>query len=266
MHVSALNFYPVKSCAGIPLQTGRIGPRGFLHDREWMIVDSTDQFITQRELPKLAHIIPEVLENGNLVLRTSGWNDIDVPVFRDGSERKVTIWRDTCIAIDQGNAVADWLGSILDSPCRLVRIADTTIRQVDQRYASRATDQVGFADGYPFLLIGETSLADLNTRLDVPLSMNRFRPNIVIAGSAPYAEDTWQHVRIGAIEFAGVKACARCAITTTDQVTLQRGKEPLRTLATYRNSERGVLFGQNMVHSTNGTINVGDPLEILGAV
>jgi uncharacterized protein YcbX len=186
-----------------------------------------------------------------------------------GPERQVTIWRDTCPAIDQGDAVAAWFGQFLGTDCRLVRLPDTYRRQVDQTFATSPDDQVGFADGFPFLLISEESLADLNGRLDAPLPMNRFRPNIVVRGGGPFWEDRVSTFRIGAITFRCVKPCARCPITTTDQATALVGKEPLRTLATFRRGGihvpgpvRGAAyFGQNVIHDATGVIRVGDNVE-----
>jgi uncharacterized protein YcbX len=189
--------------------------------------------------------------------------NLALPVIAEGQTREVLVWRDRCAAVDQGDEVAEWLSRFLRRPCRLVRMAEDHVRRVDPVYAVSEADQVGFADGYPFLIISEESLADLNARLAQPLLMNRFRPNIVVRGGAAYAEDGWCRVRIGGIEFSLVKACARCAITTTDQATAQVGREPLATLATYRRVERGVLFGQNAIHAATGAIRVGDPLEVL---
>jgi hypothetical protein len=131
-------------------------------------------------------------------------------------------------------------------------------RQVNPNFAQRPEDQVAFADAFPFLLISEASLDDLNARMHAPLPMNRFRPNIVITGCAPYAEDTWPSLRIGSVDFAAAKACVRCTVTTTDQTTTERGEEPLKTLATYRKTDAGVVFGQNLIHLNRGTIRVGD--------
>jgi uncharacterized protein len=145
-----------------------------------------------------------------------------------------------------------------------VRFADDGVRQVDQHYAKRESDQVGFADGYPFLVISEESLEDLNSRMDEPLSMNRFRPNVVIRGVDAYAEDRWKTVQLGDVRFDAVKLCGRCAITTTNQETAERGKEPLRTLAMYRKFDEGSpKFGQNMVHQHTGTLRVGDEVEVV---
>ena len=140
---------------------------------------------------------------------------------------------------------------------------DADIRPVNPMYAHSENDQVGFADGYPILLLSEASLDDLNSRLETPLPMNRFRPNIVVTNTEHYAEDTWKTIRIGDITLDIVKPCARCAITTTNQDTAERGKEPLKILSTYRNHEHGVIFGQNIIHRNQGQINIGDTVEIL---
>jgi uncharacterized protein len=188
---------------------------------------------------------------------------ITVKCTNTGKHREVSLWEDTCEAIDQGDEVAQ-LSRYIGIPCRLVRIRDGYVRQVSTEYAHDERDQVGFADGFPFLLLSEASLADLNARLSVPISMQRFRPNIVVSGTTPFGEDTWKIIRIGGIEFHVVKPCARCVVTTIDQQSGVQGKEPLRTLATYRHVRgKGVLFGQNLVHSNEGSISVGDVVHIV---
>jgi len=265
MHVSQVNIYPIKSCAGISLDAAEITPRGFLNDRRWLVVDQDWNFLTQREIKEMALIHPAV-DPQCLHLSAPHSRDFDLPVDQGGKRVAVTIWKDSGVgAIDQGDEVAGWLSASLKHPVRLVRFADDYTRRVDQKYAQDENDQVGFADGYPFLIISEESLVDLNTRLDEPLPMNRFRPNIVVReADEPYAEDGWRTIRIGEVLFDIVKACARCAITTTDQVTAQRGKEPLRTLATYRQGPKGSpLFGQNATHRSLGTIKTGTPVEVV---
>jgi uncharacterized protein YcbX len=203
------------------------------------------------------------MEDGRLRLNAPGMSPLALDPVRQGSTRNVIVWRDRCPAVDQGPDVARWLSDFLVTDCRLVRMAEEHVRRVDRRYAVGDGDQVGFADGYPFLLISEESLADLNARLSSPLPMNRFRPNIVVSGGTAFQEDQWRRIRIGDIDFDLVKPCARCVITTTDQATAERGKEPLITLAGFRRSRRGVLFGQNMIHSGPGTIRHGDLVEVL---
>jgi len=171
-------------------------------------------------------------------------------------------WR----ASTREDEVAAWFSAFLHRGVRVVRKAAGVVRAVDPTYATNTTDQVGFADGYPFLLLSDESLADLNRRLAEPLPMDRFRPNIVIAGCViPYYEDTLGRFAIGGIGFSAVKPCARCKITTVDQRTAQLGKEPLRTLATYRRSPNGgVMFGMNLIHHGTGRLTVGDRVVIQG--
>jgi uncharacterized protein YcbX len=260
--VTGLFIYPVKSCAGTELAQADLGPRGIMHDREYMLVDRNARFLTQRELPRLALIRPLLLEDG-LQLTAETMPRHRLRATEAGPRLDVTVWRDTVAAVDQGDAVADWLSAFLNASVRLVRLPSDSVRLVDPAYAPRPIDQVGFADGYPLLLIAEESLADLNRRLAIPLPMNRFRPNVVVRGwGRPYAEDEWAELRIGSVPFEGVKACARCAITTVDQATAARGNEPLATLAGYRWIERGLLFGQNLVHASEGRIRVGDRLTV----
>src|SRR4030095_5065166 len=259
--VSALYRYPIKSCAGTALDSAVIGRRGIEHDREWMIVDADNEFLTQREIPRMALIEPHIDDDRGLVLNAPRMQPCHAPIVKIGAEIKVRVWEDWCGSIDQGDEVAAWLSEYLDHNCRLVRLADFTVRKLDERYAK--SGEVGFADGFPFLLISEASLNDLNERLAEVVPMNRFRPNIVAAGSGSYAEDDWKLIRIGTLEFRVVKPCARCVITTVNQASGNKGTEPLKTLASYRKSERGVMFGQNLVHCGPGSIKVGDPIKIL---
>lgn len=260
--VSGLFVYPVKSCAGTAVQVAELGRRGILHDREFMVVNPDGHFLSQRELPRLALVRPTRTTDA-LALTAPGMPRLVLSPYVDGDRRQVSVWHDQVGAIDQGPAVADWLSTYLTAPCRLVRQADDAFRPVSAEFATHSGDEVSFADGYPLLLISEESLADLNMRLDSPLPMDRFRPNVVVRGAGtPYAEDTWRQVSISGVSFSLVKACARCAITTTDQHTAQRGSEPLATLATYRRVARGVLFGQNLIHHGRGSLRVGDRIRI----
>jgi uncharacterized protein len=263
MRVTSLHYYPVKSCGGTSIPHATIGARGFVEDRAWMVTTGDGLFLTQREMPRLALIRP-CTDADTLVLTAPGMPPLRVIRRTDGPRRDVVVWDDTCCTLDQGDEPARWLSTFLGSPCRLVRMADDFVRQTDPVYSAAFAGQVGFADGYPMLLITQASLDDLNRRLAEPLPMSRFRPNIVVSGTGPYAEDGWGLIRIGQISFGVVKPCARCPITTTDQDTAEVGKEPLRTLATYRHVRgRGVMFGQNLIHTVAGSISVGDPVEIL---
>jgi uncharacterized protein YcbX len=262
--VSALNVYPIKSCGGISLHVAELGPRGIIRDRSFLLVDLNGQFITQREQPRMALIRPAIDEDGLLTVQAPDMPIVAIPGDADGPRYEVTVWKYTGVAVDQGNELAEWFSSFLGIVCRLVMFPDDVVRKVSPKYARSEQDQVGFADGYPFLLISEASLTDLNTRLEQPLPMNRFRPNIVVRGAEPYAEDSWRTIRIGEVIFDIVKPCARCVITTTDQSTTKRAKEPLKTLATYRlATTNGVMFGQNLIHAQTGLIRLGDPVEII---
>lgn len=239
-----------------------VGVRGIAADRHWMIVDAAGHFLTQREFPRLALIAPR-LSNGELEMTAPGMTPLAVGIASDGPRVDVTVWDDRCVAIDHGPLAAAWLSDFLGVSCRLVRMADDVVRTVDPNYA-RSTDQVGFADGFSFLLASRASLDELNRRLSAPLPMNRFRPNIVIDGVEPFEEDGWKRIVIGGIGFCVAKPCARCAITTVDQRTGERSREPLRTLATFRNVPgRGVMFGQNLVHDRTGVIRVGAVVDVI---
>lgn len=266
--VTALYRYPVKSCRGQALDDAEFIARGITHDREFLVIDaSSGRFLTQRELPRLTLVAPTLIEGG-LRLQAPGMPELSFERMGRGPSFPVTIWQDTVAAVDQGDGVAAWLTRFLDRPSRLVRMADDAVRAVDRRFAHQMQDQVGFADGYPALLISEESLGALNHRLAAqgsePLPMTRFRPNIVVRGSgAPHAEDTWREIRIGTLGFAVVKPCTRCQITTIDQETGKRGPEPLRMLASYRRSMQGITFGQNLIHMAQGRITVGDRIEVI---
>lgn len=260
--LSAIYIYPVKSCRGISLASAALDFWGLHYDRNWMVVDANGRFLTQREEPRLA-LVETLLEPGSLRLKAPESEDLVISLLPAvHAEVAVRVWRDDCQAKDQGEEAASWFSHYLQRPCRLVRMGEQFIRGVDPVYARRPA-QVSFADGYPLLLISEASLADLNQRLATPLPMNRFRPNLVVSGCEPYAEDGWKAVQIGAVGFDLVKPCARCAITATDQVTTVRGKEPLQTLATYRRGEEGVNFGQNVIHQSQGSVRVGDPVVLV---
>lgn len=266
MRISALHTYPVKSCRGVTLREASFDARGIVGDRLFLVVDAEHAFVTQRSHTRMA-LIDAALAGLSLTLSAPGQPALTVGVAHEGPRCRVTIWRDTAEAVDQGDAAAAWLSAWLGEPVRLVRMADDWTRLVSADYAVRPTDQTGFADGYPALLISEASLEALNARLTAKgshaLPMNRFRPNIVVAGAAPFAEDGWKRIRAGGMTFDVVKPCARCDVTTTDQDTAERGKEPLATLAEFRRVEGKVMFGQNVIHAGPGTLRVGDEIEIL---
>ena len=272
MHVTGLFLYPVKSCRGLSVSSAALDDHGFVGDRRFMVVTEADgMFLTQRTHPRMA-LIETSLTTDSLILSSPNHGSIVVGrALRPTVGRKarptctVKVWKDTVLAEDCGPAVASWLGDFLRLKCRLVRLGEKFRRPVLKK-AAQPGDVVSFADSCPFLLIGEASLTDLNSRLATPLPMNRFRPNLVVAGTAPFAEDAWTKIRIGRAVFRNAGPCARCPITTTDQLTAVRGKEPLKTLATYRrdpDDPTDVNFGTNLIHETKrGTVRVGDTAEI----
>ncbi|HEX2915961.1 MAG TPA: MOSC N-terminal beta barrel domain-containing protein [Chloroflexia bacterium] len=259
-----LYYYPVKSCAGQRLEQAQVVETGLLHDRELMVVDATNaEFLTQRELPRMALIKPQI-SGSHLTLNAPGMPALEMDLLLDGPEKGAKVWDDSCRTIDQGDEIARWFSEFLQYEARLVRMSPRFKRTLDSRYALSPDDTTNFADGFPFLLISQESLDDLNSRMAEALPMNRFRPNLVIAGSGiPFGEDQVRRIQIGEISFSIVKPCARCVTTTTDQQTAERGKEPLRTLATYRKAPKGVMFGQNLIHSGTGVLRVGDPVRVV---
>ena len=260
--LSDLRLYPIKSCGGIAVDEWEVDERGLRHDRRWMLVDETGSFMSQRKLPRMA-LIKVHLESDGLAVDAPGMSSLQVPFGPpDGKPMLARVWND----LVEAQTVDDdsWFSEFLGVRCKLVYLPDESVRQVDAAYAEPG-DRVGLADGFPFLLISEASLADLNSRLEEPLPMNRFRPSLVVGGCEPFAEDGWSQVRIGQLTFRVVTPCARCAITTVDQKTAATGKEPLRTLARYRKVESEVFFGQNLAHDATGTLRTGDPVEILRA-
>jgi len=258
--VSSLHIYPVKSCRGIDLDRSEVVQTGFRHDRRWMVVGADGTFLSQRSHPALARINTRI-ERGCLVLQTADRPPLEIAVDAEsGAHRSVAIWKDICDAVSEGRESAAWLSAFLGLPCELVRLPETSIRQVDPAFAA-VGDRVAFADGFPFLLISRASVDELNRRLSTPVPADRFRANIIIDGCDAHAEDRWSKLAIGGIEFRVAKACARCVVITTDQREGSRTPEPLRTLAGYRSENDRVLFGQNLVHRGTGVVSVGDEVH-----
>lgn len=262
--LSELHIYPVKSLGGISLNESEVSDRGLKFDRRWMIVDSDEKFLTQRTHPKMALLKTKISHN-KLILshKTEEVAPLVVPIKTRLTETTIAnVWDDLVTAFLVGKYADEWLSEVLDQKCRLVFMPDETQRFVDRSYASQ-NEIVSFADAYPFLLIGQSSLDDLNSRLKEKLPMNRFRPNFVFSGGEPYEEDTWKRFKIGEIIFEAVKPCSRCTTTTIDQESGEKSDEPLKTLASYRTVNNKVIFGMNLIHEGTGTIRVGDAIEVL---
>ena len=259
--LTGLTVYPIKSTRGIPVDEWDVDDFGLQYDRRFMVVDQSGEFLSQRSHPRLALVAPTI---GGAVLRVDapGMRPLALPLEPSPSvATRVTVWEDTCDATWMGEAAAQWFSDFLGDFCSLVYMSAVTVRPADPAYGPVGS-RVSFADGFPFLLISEESLADLNRRLAEPLPMNRFRPNLVVAGAQPYGEDQWERIQIGDVGLRVVKPCARCVVTTIDQITTARGREPLRTLATYRNTGGKVMFGQNVVHEGRGRLRVGDLVHL----
>ena len=259
--VTGLYRYPLKSCRGQSLTDGQLTRYGLEWHRQWMIVDDKGRFLSQRRLPAMALIDAEPVSEG-LILQAPDRAPLTVGTKPD-SIRKVRVWGDEPLADDLGDQAADWLSEYLGIACRLVTRGSAFTRPVDPDY-DRWDSEVQFADGFPLLLISQASLDDLNSRLPEPVPMNRFRPNLVVSGCEPYAEDQWQQIEIGGITFEVVKPCSRCTIPQVDQATGERGDEPTRTLATYRRrTDKKIYFGQNLIHRGVGQISLNDPVIVV---
>ncbi len=263
--LTGLHVYPVKSCRGIDLELASLTAAGLAYDREWMIAEPDGRFLTQREEPSLA-LIETALDATHLTLRMSGAGSVVVRLDQCGTPVETRLWRDRCRAIDQGEEVARWLSSALGRDARLVRFDPGERRCSDPAWTGDVRSETRFSDGFALLAISLASLQDLNSRLDVPLPMNRFRPNLVLDGLPAYGEDKLQEIGIESIRLRAVKSCTRCVVTTTDQASGQiAGPEPMKTLKSYRwDAElRGVTFGQNMIvlSGAGSTLQVGQSLR-----
>lgn len=266
-NITQLHIYPVKSLAGIAVQEALVTERGFQHDRRWLLINENNRFLTQREFGALALLQTEITTE-YLIIRHRNNPELgllQVPLQTNSTERfTVQIWDDFCDALAVDKAADAWLSEALGAQTRLVYLPDDSPRQVEPERVQMPMN-VSFADAYPYLLIGEASLMDLNQRLTEPVPMNRFRPNLVFSGAAPYQEDAWSDLLIGGVPFRGIKPCGRCILTTTDQNTgiRHKGGDPLKTLATYRTQGNKVLFGMNLITLGSGIIKVGDELTVL---
>jgi uncharacterized protein len=262
--LSNLTYYPIKACRGFEVTESRVERMGLAGDRRMMVITPEGEFLTQREHPKLALITP-VLENNSVTLSAPNLASLQFEIQKTGVPTSVNIWKSKgVLAIDQGDETADWFSAWLGTAVRLVHVDGRFKRKLNPDYAVSSQDHTGFADGYPILVISEESLRDLNSRLDSALPMNRFRPNMVVKGCGPFAEDTWKRIRIGDIEMALVKPCPRCVVTTIDKDTLEQNKEPLKTLNTYRKQKGGAMFGMNVIPLNEGELKVGMSVEVLG--
>lgn len=261
--LSEINIYPIKSLGGISLQTSEVEERGLKYDRRWVLVDENNTFFTQRDYPEMALIKVSIERDGlKLHHKKKNISPLSVPFsFEHSKTNDVVIWNDTVRGEFYNSEIDEWFSEIIGINCHLVKMPESTKRVVDTTYAKNKI--VSFADGYPFLLIGQASLDDLNSRMEVPLPMNRFRTNFVFTGGKPFEEDNWKKFKIGNVIFQAVKPCARCVITTTNQETAERAEEPLLTLSKFRKVNNKVMFGMNLICESTGKVNLGDEINLL---
>jgi uncharacterized protein len=262
--ISDLYIYPIKSLAGISKETVEITSTGLKHDRRWMLVDDNNMFLSQRTHPMMALLQPTETADGIVVThKNNPTQSIAIPFHNEGKNTiQVSVWDDICEAVEVSTLCNKWFSEMLQTNCKLVYMPDDTKRLVDKRYANN-NEVTSFSDGYPILMIGQASLDHLNAKLDEPIPMNRFRPNIVFIGGHAHIEDEIELFTVDDIHFLGVKPCSRCVMTTINQQNIEKGKEPLKTLATYRTKNSKIYFGQNILHQQNGSIAIGKKIQII---
>jgi uncharacterized protein YcbX len=258
--VTHLLIYPIKGLSGVAVNESFVTSRGLQYDRRWMLIDENNQFISQRTFPNLCLFKVEIKDQGFSVTFNS--NSVFVPLeIKQGQTVLVKIWDDQVEAILADNLINDFFSEHLQIKCSLVYMPDSSNRRVDESFVKQH-NTVSFADGYPVLLIGQESLNLLNSKLNEPIEMNRFRPNIVFEGGTAHIEDLMIKFRIAEVEFQGIKPCARCQVPTIDQQTAIISKEPTKTLASYRKFGNKINFGQNIIVMHEGTIRVSDKIVL----
>ena len=258
--LSQIWVYPIKSLGGMSLQSARVMPKGLQFDRRWMLVDSTGQFLTQRVHSKMALFKLSWFE-GNLKVDFKDHSILIATNHKVSGLFNAQVWDDVVSVFEVSKVHSKWFSEHLGIECRLVQFPEENARRVDPKYVSNE-EHVSLADAYPFLIIGQSSMDDLNKRMEHPLSIKRFRPNFVFTGGRPYEEDNWKDISIGSTRFIGVKRCSRCVLPTVDPETGEKGVEPLRTLSGYRKVDSKVYFGLNLIATNHNEIHVGDRIAL----
>jgi uncharacterized protein YcbX len=263
MRLNEIWIFPVKSLGGIRVTTAMVTSRGLQFDRRWMVVDENGVFLTQRRFPKMSLIDVTFASEGFILSHRTSGSTVLIP-FKPTSSQPVDvkIWTDTLTAYTVSIEADTWLTHTLGKTVRIVEMQDSSHRRMNTPFTSR-NNLFSFADDFPYHLVSQASLYDLNSRLATPVGTERFRPNIVVDGSAPFAEDHWKRIRIGNIVFEQISPCERCIMTTIDPATAGKSSEPLRTLSTYRKIDKKILFGQNLISLSEGTIHEGDVVEVI---
>ncbi|MFJ9551175.1 MOSC domain-containing protein [Streptomyces erythrochromogenes] len=270
LHVQALHVHPVKSVAGTAPDEVAVEPWGLSGDRRWALIDPEGTVLTQRRHARLALASARPLGGDRIAVTAPGMAELVVEVPEPGPLEPVSLFGKKVETVVAARAAADWFSTFLGVPVRLVHLDDPAVRRpVDPDYALPG-ETVSLADGFPLLLTTLASLDALNSLIaqgdhpeEGPLPMDRFRPNVVVSGADAWAEDGWQRIAIGDAVFRGAKECGRCVITTTDQRTAERGREPLKTLARHRRIGRSLAFGRLLVPVRLGTLHVGDEVRVL---
>ncbi|MFO7587026.1 MAG: MOSC domain-containing protein [Gemmatimonadota bacterium] len=265
MHLSGLHLYPLKSGAAFSVDAVAVDALGPVGDRRWMLVGADGIPLTQREIPRLARVHALPAGDGGLELVALGMPPLAVaPPGEEAPVVRTSLWGHAAEGRAASAAASEWLGEFLETECRLLHVPRELARPVAGPWG-RGSERTAFTDGFPFLLVGEGSLDALNERLASPVPMDRFRPNLVVAGTEPFEEDDWDAVRIGRVALRVVKPCPRCVVTTVDQATGVRDPagEPLRTLARFRTRDGKAWLGVNLVHESEGELRLADPVEVL---
>lgn len=264
LKISDLWIYPIKSLAGIQLTTSKVEHRGLQYDRRWVLVDEKGVFVNQRDFPEMNFLQPDIDSGIMTVHHKQGkLEPLSISMSEPSvSAEPVVVWDDTCSGKPVDPKADEWFSKAIGKPVRLLYMHKDGVRPADPRYAITESDEVSYADGYPVLFISEASLAMLNNKTDEHIPMNRFRPNIIISGATAHQEDELREIEINGLKLYGVKPCARCVMTTIDINTGKKGKEPLKTLATYRKTGHKILFGENFIPAAEGTVNVGDEITV----
>jgi uncharacterized protein YcbX len=263
--LSQIWIYPIKSLGGVALNSSKVLQKGLQHDRRWMLVDEHGVFMTQRLYPEMA-LFKISLHHNHLTIFFKKPGHETHPSITFAIDDKpsqpsllVKIWDDVVNVHEVDEKLSQWFSTHLMRKCKLVSFPENNSRPVDPVYKVN-DEHVSLADAFPFLIIGVQTLDDLNSKLTIPLPMDRFRPNFVFTGGVPYEEDTWRNFTIGKNRFVSVKPCARCVLTTVDQHTAEKGVEPLATLSTYRKRDNKIYFGQNLVAIDHLDVTVGDQI------
>ncbi len=262
LKLTQISIYPIKSLGGITLSQANVLGKGLQYDRRWMLVDGDGKAMTQRTFPKMA-LFKLSIDKEKITIKHRD-NHLDLPLENRSLSipLQVNIWDDTVSAYEISFLTSQWFSDLLAVKCKLVYFPEENVRPVNPKYKVN-DEHVSLADAYPFLIIGQSTLDELNGRLSNPLPINRFRPNFVFTGGKPYEEDGWRNFTIGSVRFVGVKLCDRCVLTTVNQDTAEKGVEPLKTLATYRKKDNKIYFGQNLVTlDPHQSVSVGDIISL----